>query len=908
MNSTEPTKDDRGHEVEALREKVKALEAALERNERREDALRESEEKYRRVFENVQELFYQVNFDGIILDVSPSVVRYSGYTREELIGKSVVGLYAHQDDRMKFLEAIRSKGEVSDYEIQLIDKSGNVIDSSVNAHILKDANGTPYGIEGSFRDVAARKRSQDALRVSEERYRLLFYQSPVGLFHFDTNLCVTDFNDQFVELLQSSKERLTGLDLKRIKDQRVLPAIREAIEGRQSQYEGPYAATTSSAQVWVMMKTAPLFDAQGNVKGGIGIVEDFTKRREVAREIFMLAQALRSTRDCVSITDLEDNVLFVNDAFSITYGYKPEEIIGKSIALVRSASNPAEIVLQILSATLRGGWQGELLNRRKDGSEFPVYLSTSVVHDAEGNTIALIGVATNITERRRSEANLRESEERYRTLIDTARDVIFTATPRGVITSLNQAFESTTGWSRAEWLGKTYYDLFHNEDFEGARQYFIQALEDVKVPVREIRIHKKEGGYVIGEFTITPQKHHGKVIGLIGVARDVTERKRLEDQYRHAQKMESLGTLAGGIAHDFNNILAIILGHASLIPRHQGNPIKQSANIDAVINASQRGAALVRQLLTFASKSDILFESVQLNDVVADTTRLLGETFPKTIAILVQLEQNLPLILADPNQLHQLLLNLCINARDAMPRGGSLSIRTTYVGGESLSYQFPNVGAKTYIVLQVSDTGQGMDQATKRRIFEPFFTTKEKGKGTGLGLATVYGIVESHGGFVDVDSEVGMGSTFHVYFPTQQTVEQNANGQTISSEDVPGGTETILIVEDEEMLREMLQTVLSSKGYQVLTAGDGVEALEVYSLHQKTISLVVADIGLPRLAGSEVFLRLKQTDPDVKFVLASGFLEPALKLELMKAGAKEVIQKPYQPTEFLKSVRRALDS
>jgi two-component system, cell cycle sensor histidine kinase and response regulator CckA len=902
------TKEELLKEVEALRKQVEELGVAAEQHERVESELRQQETKYRKIFENLQDIFYQVDISGKIIDVSPSVFRYSGYTREELVGKSVVDLYAHPIDRERFLQAVSITGEVSDYEISLKDKWGKVVETSINARLLKDASGKPVGVEGTFRDISARKRTEGALRANEELYRLLFYQSPVGIFHFDNDLRVTDFNEQFVGLLKSTRALLKGLDLNAIKDRRVLPAIREAIGGRESVYEGPYEATTSSAQVWVMMKTAPLFDENGRVRGGIGIVEDFTKRREAAREIFMLAQALRSIRDCVSITDLEDKVLFVNEAFSKIYGYSPEEIVGKSISLVRSASNPRSVVEQILPATLKGGWEGEILNRRKDNTEFPVYLSTSVVRDGDGKTIALIGAATDITERRRADSNLRESEEKFRSLVDTARDVIFTATPRGVITSLNQAFETSTGWSRAEWLGKTYYDLFHNEDVEGSRQYFIRALEGVKVPVREIRIHRKGGGYVVGEFTITPQKERGKIVGLIGVARDVTERKRLEDQYRHAQKMESLGTLAGGIAHDFNNILAIILGHASLIPRNQGNPAKQTANIDAVIQASHRGAALVRQLLTFASKSDILFESVQLNEVITETTRLLGETFPKTIVVRLQLEENLPTIVADPNQLHQLLLNLCINARDAMPRGGTLSIRATFVGGEMLSSHFPNVGAKTYVVLQVSDTGHGMDLATKRRIFEPFFTTKEKGKGTGLGLATVYGIVESHGGFVDVDSELGVGSTFHVYFPTQVIIEEATASQGMSTDDVPGGTETILIVEDEEMLREMLKTVLSSKGYQVLTASDGIEAVEIYALHRQNINLVVADIGLPRLAGSEVFLRLKQSNPGIRVVLASGFLEPALKTEMIKAGAKEVIQKPYQPNEFLKSVRKALDS
>ena len=908
MKKRDQTKEELLKEVETLRKRMKELEDATSERDHVQTELRERELKYRKIFENLQDIFYQVDISGKIIDVSPSVFRYSGYTREELIGTSVVDLYANPTDRDAFLGAVSVNGEVSDYEIQLKDKWGKVVETSINARLLKDARGKPTSIEGTFRDISARKRIEGALRASEERYRLLFYQSPVGVFHYDLSLRITDFNDQLVSLLQSSRERLSVLDMNTIKDQRILPAIKEALQGREGFYEGPYEPTTGSARVWALMRTAPLFDEHGQVKGGIAIVEDFTKRRDSAREIFMLAQALRSIRDCVSITDLEDNVLFVNEAFSKIYGYAPEEIVGKSISLVRSASNPPSVVEQILPATLKGGWEGEILNRRKDNTEFPVFLSTSVVRDNEGNPTALIGAATDITERKRAESNLRDSEGRFRSLIDTARDVIFTATPRGVITSLNQAFESSTGWNRAEWLGKTYYDLFHSEDVDGSRQYFIRALEGVKVPVREIRIHRKGGGYVIGEFTITPQKEHGKVVGLIGVARDVTERKQLEDQYRHAQKMESLGTLAGGIAHDFNNILAIVLGHASLIPRNQGNPAKQTANIDAVIQASHRGAALVRQLLTFASKSDILFESVQLNEVVTETTRLMGETFPKTIIVRLQLEQNLPTIVADPNQLHQLLLNLCINARDAMPSGGTLSIKTTFVGGDALSVHFPNVGARTYIVLQVSDTGLGMDQATKRRIFEPFFTTKEKGKGTGLGLATVYGIVESHGGFVDVDSEVGVGSTFHVYFPTQVIGEEKTEFRGTSTDDVPGGTETILIVEDEEMLREMLKTVLGSKGYQVLIASDGIEAVEIYALHRENINLVVADIGLPRLAGSEVFLRLKQSNPGIKVVLASGFLEPALKVEMLKAGVKEVIQKPYQPNEFLRSVRKALDS
>jgi signal transduction histidine kinase len=424
----------------------------------------------------------------------------------------------------------------------------------------------------------------------------------------------------------------------------------------------------------------------------------------------------------------------------------------------------------------------------------------------------------------------------------------------------------------------------------------------------EIRIRTKGGGYVIGEFTVTPQVQEGKIVGLLGVARDVTERKRLEEQYRQSQKMESLGTLAGGIAHDFNNILAIVLGHASLLTQNQHSPGKQIASADAIIKATNRGAALVSQLLTFASKTDALFESVSINEVVLEITKLIGETFPRTVVITTRLDPDLPPIVADPTQLHQMVLNLCINSRDAMPRGGTLSLVTTLVGGEAVGGQFDGAGAEQYVVLQVSDTGAGMDETTKERVFEPFFTTKEKGKGTGLGLATVYGIVESHGGFVDVESELGVGTTFQVYLPAQASPTEQPAKTNQPSREVPRGNETILVVEDEEMLRDLVKNVLMSKGYSVITANDGVEAVELYMLHRRKISLVVADVGLPRLSGSEVYLKLKRINPHIKVILASGFLEPGFTAEILKSGVREVIRKPYQPDDLLRCIRRVLDA
>jgi CheY-like chemotaxis protein len=286
---------------------------------------------------------------------------------------------------------------------------------------------------------------------------------------------------------------------------------------------------------------------------------------------------------------------------------------------------------------------------------------------------------------------------------------------------------------------------------------------------------------------------------------------------------------------------------------------------------------------------------------------MMGETFPKTITVEHRLEENLPSINADRNQVHQTLLNLCVNARDAMPSRGIISIRTRRLDRSALPDTFRAGHDAAYVCISVADTGMGMDEATKQRIYEPFFTTKERGKGTGLGLAVVYGIMQSHNGFIDVESAPGKGTTFHVYFPVASREEGLCSNVKSDVDEGPEGTEMILIIEDEEMLRELLRTTLEGKGYKVVCAVDGEEGLDVYRVHREEIALVLSDIGLPRLAGDEVFLTLKRMNPGVKVVLASGYLDPELKSRLLGVGASGIIQKPYVPSEILRRIREELD-
>ncbi len=385
------------------------------------------------------------------------------------------------------------------------------------------------------------------------------------------------------------------------------------------------------------------------------------------------------------------------------------------------------------------------------------------------------------------------------------------------------------------------------------------------------------------------------------------KRRQLEQQLFQAQKLESIGTLASGIAHDFNNILGIILGHSSFLRRNHPDPVKFLQSIEAVEKATHRGASLVKQLLTFARKSDAAFERVLINDIIKEITKLLHETFAKTIAVSTNLKTDLPHIFADITQIHQVLLNLCVNARDAMPNGGTLSITTSTVEGDIVVTEFQKATAREYILIEVADTGTGMDETIKKKMFEPFFTTKGPDKGTGLGLSVVYGIIESHHGFISAASEVGKGTSFRIYLPVQEHGIEYNHARTIAAQDVPGGAETVLLIEDEEMLKELVKAILVSKGYNVLTAVDGEEGISVFSRHEKDIAVVVSDMGLPKLGGQELFRNIKAINPKARVILASGFIDPIIKSALLKEGVKDFIQKPYSPDEILQAIRAAID-
>ena len=713
---------------------------------------------------------------------------------------------------------------------------------------------------------------------------------------------------------------------------------------------GPFTESVFSV---VFQKNVELYFLSSTLALTIAVYLVFRHRIIMNTPYQALKAALSVMNDILIKTDDDFRIQVARGRGTALIGYSESELTGRSfVDLVQQK----ESVGAYRDSVLHGKTKEDLLDVEvitKDGQLLPMNFSFTPVFANEEVT-GFVGVGRDITERKRAEealrtahgeleirvqertqdlakANealraeilernraevaLRHSEEKYRTLFEGSKDVIFISTPEGKFLDINPAGVELFRYSSKEELLRRHIttDLFCRP--EDREKYQKALMTQGYVKDFELILKRKDGEKVtVIESTNVVRDEAGRVVAYRGIIRDVTEQKRLEQELMQSQKMESIGTLAGGIAHDFNNILAIILGYASrlkrgIFPDGQSQPSDGHArlcqSIDEISKAVQRGARLVQQLLTFARKTDVLFEPVNVNSTVEELIKMLAETFPKTITFSLNHDKQVPLIVADASQLHQALLNLCVNARDAMPNGGTLAVTTGTVANRVVRLKFPEASADRYVSISVHDTGIGMDDTTRIRIFEPFFTTKELGKGTGLGLAVVYGIVKNHNGYIDVESEPGRSTTFTLYLPVTQRAHYLEEKEEL--EEIPGGKETLLVVEDEDALLRLVKGLLQEKGYQVFTARDGMEAVETYHKHRDEIALVFADMGLPILGGWEAFLKMKELNPSVKVVFGSGYLDPNAKSELLKLGAKDFLQKPYTPDTILRRIREVLE-
>jgi PAS domain S-box-containing protein len=952
---TSPVPDEQGAPVALV-----SIARDITDRRRTTELLLKGEQRFRSLIENSSDGIALLTRDGIAIYFSSSTRKILGYSDADLVGTNVL-LIVHPDDRagveqlLQRLTELPAEPASGHYRVKHKDGSWRWLES-ISTNLLQDPG--VGAIVVNFRDVTDRKMAEELLRENEAKYRLLFDANPEAMWVYDHETTkIVAVNDAAITRYGFSRTEFTAMSV------RDLLAPPSPARGGGS---GPRISADPAGNVLTVRHTrkdGSAFDVEiithpilfAGRQADLVIAKDVTERKrveELQEAVYRISLAadrspnletlFRELHGIISTVMPAGNFYIAlydekTDMLSFPYFVDEVDVPSPPQKLGRGLT---EYVLRTGKSLLVDKETDEELKRHGEvelvGVSSPIWLGVPLLID---NTP--IGVMTvqhysdplaygkkeqqvlefvssqvaKAIDKKRSEDALRESEMRYRNLFEQNPTGIYRTTPQGRVVMANPTLLRMLGYASMEEIAAIDIET-HGVESPYERSRFRELVDrDGEVRGLEASWLKKDGSVIfVRENARAIRDAAGSVVYYEGTVEDITERKRLEQQLQQAQKMEGIGTLAGGIAHDFNNLLGIILGYTQLLEGGTVSPERYAKSLDTIKKAVERGAELVRQLLTFARKADPSFRPININEVVTDLSHMISETFSKSIAVALDLDERVPSIFADKTQLHQAILNLCVNARDAMldPRvkpqpGGTLTLRTGTVPGYKLQQKYSKATSNEYVFVSVSDTGVGMDEATKKHIFEPFFTTKELGKGTGLGLAVVYGVINSHHGFTEFTSELGAGSTFSAYFPATLVEESVVELQVAPDLEEGHFTEKVLLVEDEEMLRDLLAGLLTAQGYEVLTAEDGQQGLEIYAANADSIALVLSDMGLPRLGGWEMFQKMKELNPGVKAILASGYFDPGVKMDLLKAGAKDFIQKPYIPDQILKRIREVID-
>jgi two-component system, cell cycle sensor histidine kinase and response regulator CckA len=875
----------------------------------------ESEERFRRMVETAIEGIWAMDKEFRTTFVNRRMAEMLGYSINEMIGRPV-DFFMFEEDLADHAEKMdrRKQGEGQSYERRFRRKDGGTLWTIVSATAQQDNAGEFIGSFAMFTDITERKQAEQSLVESQERLRTIFDASSSAIFLVNAEGLITMANRRMADLFALSHDELPGtpyVDLVHPEQRHIgLSKMRSLMTGEidHVSLERRYV-TSGGRELLGHLSGRRLLREDGSLVGLVGIITDVSDRRRAEEALKESEERYRTlferAGDGIIVVDIEGEdagkIVSANRVAAEMHGYNIDEFLRlrmSDLDTPEEARRMAELFTRVNAGeTLKT----EHHHRKKDGSVVPIELSIGLM-EMRGHKYAL-SINRDISERIKAEAE----RVLLATAIEQAAESVEITDAQGNVVYVNPAFEGTTGYSRSEIEGKKPGILASGEHDESMYRSMWQTISSGETWTGNLVNKRKDGKLFEEEVTISPVKDEsGVILNYVAVKRDVTNEVLLQKQLLEAQKMEAVGTLAGGIAHDFNNLLQVINGFAEVALFDMEEGQSGWTELGEIRRAARSAAELTQGLLTFSRKVESKLRPVNLNQELRSVERILARTLPKMIEIRMDLSEPVDAVNADPAQLQQVIINLAVNARDAMQNGGRLSLETrNVVLDEEYCKSHLETMPGRYVVLSISDTGTGMDAETKRHIFDPFFTTKETGKGTGLGLSIAFGIIKSHGGNILCYSEPEQGTTFKIYLPVSRSELGGRDGSELRT--LIGGTETILVVDDEESVRTLAVRLLRKFGYSVLTAVDGKEALEVFSDMRDHIDLIVLDLIMPVMGGRDCLRELLKIAPQAKIIIASGYAANGQVDTALKDGAKTFVRKPYEARQLLEVVRKALD-
>jgi two-component system cell cycle sensor histidine kinase/response regulator CckA len=855
---------------------------------------------------------------GHILDVNNGYCQVLGYTRDEILNMNMMDIVANESLKQvaQYFSKLTSVGHTR-FETKHRRYNGSIMDVEVSA--AYDKNNSKY--YAFISDITERKQAEEKLRENEERYHNIIANAGGVAYQRDwLNETYTFMDEGIINLTGYSSDEMTPnlfIDLINdenhgVYDKKIIHSevSHQVGEGIFTLYQGEYYIRTKDGQKKCLADSAlELRDNDNNIIQSMGMLQDITERKLSEKQLMASEIKYRtlfnSLVDAVSILDMEGRFLEVNDAYVERLGYSSEELLNMNVRDINSSEN-AELVLERLKQLKDGRLKFfEAIHIANDGRRIPVEVGGRGI---EYNGIpAVLNIVRDITERKQGEYELRQSDERYRIIIQTAMEGFWLADFQGRLLEVNDTYCRMSGYSEQELLDMNISDL-----------EVIESSSDISAHVQKVitcgedffeTCHRRKDGSIF-DVEVSVQYLPIEEQRLVAFLRDITERKKgdiLQEKLRQTSKMESIGRLAGGVAHDFNNLLTVIQGSASLGIKglNKNDPLYN--RLKMIQEASERAEDLTRQLLAFSRKQIIEMKVINLNNLIDNFRKMLSRLIGEDIDLQTILSNDISNINADAGQMEQIIVNLSVNARDAMPNGGKLTIETANVElDEAYCQTHADIQPGKYIMLTLSDNGIGMDDAIKEHIFEPFFTTKGVGEGTGLGLAIVYGVVKQHNGSIEFYSELGHGTTFKIYLPI---VEDKVSVQSKESEkpDLLIGNETILVVEDDGIVREIAVEFLMYLGYKVLSAENGGMALIIAEQHEGSIQLMLTDVVMPNINGRQLAERLQREYPEMKVLYTSGYTGDVIAHHDILDSGLNFIGKPYKLQSLAKKIRDVLD-